>query len=353
MTLEWLRRQDPVLDRHLRTYLFTEGSIVEEEHEAEHGSDGPMAATRVIRTPAAMPGRARGRFARHRQPPRPLTTKDVSMNHLFRDLAPISEKAWHEIETEAKRALENFLASRRLIDFTGPHGWAETRDHPRHASTCCRTVRSPTSRARRATCSRWSSCAPGSCSNGPSSTRSTVGTRRPTSSPSSTPPAASRRPRTRPCSTATPTARINGIVRRVAARAGRARRLLRRVPALGRDGGRPPARRGRRGPVRHRARPPLLRRHPRDDRGRRLPGARAPAPHPRRARGVRARRSTARSCCRCGARTSSSTAGRTCRSGTTRTTAERRRAVPRGEPHVPRAHARGCGRAALPLSVRD
>jgi hypothetical protein len=28
MTLEWLRRRDPVLDRHLRTYLFTEGSIL-------------------------------------------------------------------------------------------------------------------------------------------------------------------------------------------------------------------------------------------------------------------------------------------------------------------------------------
>jgi ferritin-like protein len=40
MTLEWLRRQDPVLDRHLRTYLFTAGSIVEEEHEAEHGGGG-------------------------------------------------------------------------------------------------------------------------------------------------------------------------------------------------------------------------------------------------------------------------------------------------------------------------
>jgi uncharacterized protein len=35
MTLEWLRRRDPVLDRHLRTYLFTDGSIVAEEHEAE------------------------------------------------------------------------------------------------------------------------------------------------------------------------------------------------------------------------------------------------------------------------------------------------------------------------------
>jgi ferritin-like protein len=40
MTIEWLRRQDPVLDRHLRTYLFTEGSITEIENEAEHESGG-------------------------------------------------------------------------------------------------------------------------------------------------------------------------------------------------------------------------------------------------------------------------------------------------------------------------
>ena len=37
MTLEWLRRRDPVMDKHLRTYLFTEGSILETEHEAEQG----------------------------------------------------------------------------------------------------------------------------------------------------------------------------------------------------------------------------------------------------------------------------------------------------------------------------
>jgi uncharacterized protein len=42
MVLEWLRRNDPVLDRHLRTYLFTEGSILEIEVAAEHGgADGP------------------------------------------------------------------------------------------------------------------------------------------------------------------------------------------------------------------------------------------------------------------------------------------------------------------------
>ena len=39
MTLEWLRRHDPELDRHLRTYLFTDGPITEIEERAEHGDD--------------------------------------------------------------------------------------------------------------------------------------------------------------------------------------------------------------------------------------------------------------------------------------------------------------------------
>ena len=38
MTLEWLRRMDPVLARHLRTYLFTERPIVAVEEVAKHGS---------------------------------------------------------------------------------------------------------------------------------------------------------------------------------------------------------------------------------------------------------------------------------------------------------------------------
>jgi uncharacterized linocin/CFP29 family protein len=45
------------------------------------------------------------------------------MTHLFRELAPISERAWAEIETESRRALANFLAARRVVDFSGPHGW--------------------------------------------------------------------------------------------------------------------------------------------------------------------------------------------------------------------------------------
>jgi ferritin-like protein len=42
MVLEWLRRHDPALDRHLRTYLFKDGSIVGLEEEAEP-SDGESA----------------------------------------------------------------------------------------------------------------------------------------------------------------------------------------------------------------------------------------------------------------------------------------------------------------------
>jgi uncharacterized protein len=35
--LEWLRRRDPKLDEHLRTYLFTDKRILEIEEQAEHG----------------------------------------------------------------------------------------------------------------------------------------------------------------------------------------------------------------------------------------------------------------------------------------------------------------------------
>lgn len=40
MTLEWLRRRDSALDAELRTYLFTEGSILDLEDEAMGGGDG-------------------------------------------------------------------------------------------------------------------------------------------------------------------------------------------------------------------------------------------------------------------------------------------------------------------------
>ncbi len=40
MTLEWLRRHDPVLDRHLRTYLFTSEPVTLVEAEAAAEAEG-------------------------------------------------------------------------------------------------------------------------------------------------------------------------------------------------------------------------------------------------------------------------------------------------------------------------
>lgn len=45
------------------------------------------------------------------------------MNHLYRDLAPISDAGWAEIEKEAQRTLKTTLAARKLVDFVGPEGW--------------------------------------------------------------------------------------------------------------------------------------------------------------------------------------------------------------------------------------
>jgi uncharacterized linocin/CFP29 family protein len=46
------------------------------------------------------------------------------MNHLLRELAPISTTGWQEIEKEASRTLKTTLAARRLVDFVGPQGWS-------------------------------------------------------------------------------------------------------------------------------------------------------------------------------------------------------------------------------------
>jgi uncharacterized linocin/CFP29 family protein len=45
------------------------------------------------------------------------------MNHLFRDLAPITAAAWKQIDDEASSRLQTYLAARRLVDFEGPRGW--------------------------------------------------------------------------------------------------------------------------------------------------------------------------------------------------------------------------------------
>jgi uncharacterized linocin/CFP29 family protein len=45
------------------------------------------------------------------------------MNHLLRDLAPISESGWAMLDDEARERLTAALAARKLVDFSGPHGW--------------------------------------------------------------------------------------------------------------------------------------------------------------------------------------------------------------------------------------
>lgn len=44
------------------------------------------------------------------------------MNNLHRELAPISDKAWAQIEQEASRTLKRHLAARRVVDVPEPRG---------------------------------------------------------------------------------------------------------------------------------------------------------------------------------------------------------------------------------------
>lgn len=46
------------------------------------------------------------------------------MDRLRRELAPISDEAWEQIDQEAAQTLRHFLAARPLVDFSGPKGWA-------------------------------------------------------------------------------------------------------------------------------------------------------------------------------------------------------------------------------------
>jgi len=46
------------------------------------------------------------------------------MNNLHRELAPISDAAWEQIEDEITRTLKRYLAARRVVDFQAPEGVA-------------------------------------------------------------------------------------------------------------------------------------------------------------------------------------------------------------------------------------
>lgn len=44
------------------------------------------------------------------------------MNNLYRDLAPVTEAAWAEIELEAARTFKRHIAGRRVVDVSDPGG---------------------------------------------------------------------------------------------------------------------------------------------------------------------------------------------------------------------------------------
>jgi len=44
------------------------------------------------------------------------------MNNLHRELAPISDEAWAQIEEETSRTLKRYIAGRRVVDLRGPSG---------------------------------------------------------------------------------------------------------------------------------------------------------------------------------------------------------------------------------------
>jgi uncharacterized linocin/CFP29 family protein len=45
------------------------------------------------------------------------------MDLLKRNLAPINNEAWEEIETTAENILKTYLSARKFVDLTGPKGW--------------------------------------------------------------------------------------------------------------------------------------------------------------------------------------------------------------------------------------
>src|SRR5580658_2843606 len=52
-----------------------------------------------------------------------VPSKETSnMNNLHRELAPISDAAWAQIEEETTRTFKRHLAGRRVVDVQGPAG---------------------------------------------------------------------------------------------------------------------------------------------------------------------------------------------------------------------------------------
>jgi uncharacterized linocin/CFP29 family protein len=48
------------------------------------------------------------------------------VNHLHRELAPLSSSGWETIDQEVTSRLPTYLGARKMVDFTGPEGWSHS-----------------------------------------------------------------------------------------------------------------------------------------------------------------------------------------------------------------------------------
>ena len=63
------------------------------------------------------------------------------MNNLHRELAPISDAAWAQIEEETSRTLKRYIAGRRVVDLRGPGGTSLSAVGTGHLNTITATAK--------------------------------------------------------------------------------------------------------------------------------------------------------------------------------------------------------------------
>ena len=106
MNLEWIRRHSEVFDTNIKTYINAKGPILAVEKSQTASEGGGSQGTSSSPEP------------RHRQP-----EGGQVMDLLKREKAPLTDEAWQQVDDEARRVLKLSLAGRKVVDFSGPHGW--------------------------------------------------------------------------------------------------------------------------------------------------------------------------------------------------------------------------------------
>ncbi|MFO7615400.1 MAG: family 1 encapsulin nanocompartment shell protein [Bacteroidales bacterium] len=99
MTIEWLRRNMAGWDRNLKDYIFKEAgitSIEENENNVTELGDNEPGEIKSIK----------------------INTMDL----LKKNLAPITDKAWGEINEQSEAIFRSALSVRKFADVDGPHG---------------------------------------------------------------------------------------------------------------------------------------------------------------------------------------------------------------------------------------